>query len=132
MEKEKSRDAERESFCASEGWMKSDGLDTVGWSVAAIWAGIVLLANITGFGGFGSSWESWAVFLTGAGVVTLAGVTVRIVTSIGREKIAPGIIFGAILLSIGLGEVTAWIWVTVLVAIGFVFLQKSLSPRKES
>ncbi len=131
MNKEVNGDANRSSFCRPQGLMKFDGLDTVGWGIAAIWAGMLVLADVAGFGGSGSSWGGWAVFLTGAGVITLTGVAVRIATSIGREKIVPGIIFGTILLSIGLGGVTAWIWVTVLIAIGFAFLQKGLSASKE-
>ena len=112
-----------------------DPLGTMVWAVILIWAGLVFLADNLGWlegitmGGW-ASWlpegipfvrpNVWSLILTGAGVIILFEVAVRLLVPSYRRPIFGSLIFAAILLSWGLGGVFNWtlIWPVVLIAIG--------------
>jgi len=88
----------------------------------SIWGAIVLLASLTDFAG--SSWDGWAVFFTGAGLIVLGVTMIRhMVPEYRRPGLILGWIFGFVLLSIGLGDAMVWIWAPVLAVIGFSILK---------
>ena len=112
---------EKEEKGKEEGWeekWRRDPLNAALWAIVLIWAGLVLIAinlDILGVG-----WEAWPVIFLGAGVIVLLGVVVRLLVPAYRRPVTGSIIFGFILVGIGLGELTRWdvVGALVLIAIG--------------
>ena len=125
---------DREDWC--EGWSKErwgtcwrkDRLDAVGWAAIFIWGALVILAGTTGFSAKFSGWNGWAVFFIGAGAIVLLETAIRLVIPEYRKEVLVGVIFGCILLAIGLGD-WGWFWPLVLIAIGVSILVKAFSRR---
>ncbi len=109
---------------------RSDSRDAVGWAAIFIWAGLVLLAETTGYARNFASWDGWAVFLTGAGLIILTGTSIRMLQS-PRERPARacGLVFGLVLLSIGLGDTIAWLWPLLLLGLGLTILRGALAHQ---
>jgi hypothetical protein len=102
-----------------EKW-RNDPINAVSWALAFIWAGLGLLAESTGWGPDTFSWwETWAVILAGAGVIFILTALIRLVMPEHRRPITGNVIFGLILLVVGLGDLTDWGW-GVLVAVLFI------------
>ena len=110
---------EKEEKGRGEGWdekWRRDPVDAASWAGIFIWAGLVLLAaNILDTG-----WEAWPFVFLGAGAIVLLGVAVRLIVPAYRRPIIGSLIFGVILLGIGLGELTRWdvVGALILIAIG--------------
>jgi hypothetical protein len=112
---EKDEKGKEESW--DEKWRR-DPLNAALWAIVLIWAGLVLIAiNLNILRG---GWEAWPVIFLGAGVIVLLGVVVRLLVPAYRRPVTGNIIFGFILLGIGLGELTRWdiVGALVLIAIG--------------
>ena len=118
---------EKEEKERGEGWdekWRRDPVDAAGWAAILIWAGLVLLAeNMEILGNLsilGYRLEAWSVIFIGAGIIVLLGVVVRLLMPAYRPPVGGSLIFGVILLGIGLGEVVGWvaIWPLILIAIG--------------
>jgi len=64
--------------------------------------------------------EAWAIGFLGAGILALLFVVIRLLVPAYRRPVTGSIIFGFILLGIGLGELTRWdvVGALVLIAIG--------------
>jgi hypothetical protein len=112
---------EKEEKGKQEGWeekWRRDPLNAAMWALVLIWAGLVLIAANMNF--FGIGWEAWPVIFLGAGVIVLLGVVIRLLVPAYRRPVTGSIIFGFILLGIGLGELTRWdvVGALVLIAIG--------------
>jgi hypothetical protein len=86
-----------------EKWRR-DPVDAAGWAGIFIWAGLVLLADTLDL--FGTGWESWPIIFIGAGLIVLIGVAVRLLVPAYRRPVTGGLVFGVILLGIGLGTLT--------------------------
>jgi hypothetical protein len=121
------RQEEKGEGICGEDWWESDRMDAIGWALAFIWGALVLLAEPTGFAERHSWWDGWGVFFVGAGTIVLAGTVVRLLIPAYRRKIVTGLIFGLILLAIGVGDEAPWEWVwpTVLGAIGIAINRNS-------
>jgi hypothetical protein len=113
-------------------WRPSDRGDSIGWAAAFFWAGLILLAQTINFSSNFSWWNGWAVFFTGAGVITLIGVGIRLLVSKYQGPSIWDVIWGFILLAIGLSswEGLDLVWVLLLFAIGFVILLGAFSRRR--
>ncbi len=126
---------EREKeFCEGWGaWWRSDLIDGLGWAAGFIWAALVILAGATNFAANFSWWDGWAVFFTGAGIIVLVEVAFRMLLPAYRKSVVGNLIFGLILLAIGLGGLVGWIWVwpLVLVAIAAVILRGAFKKHKK-
>jgi hypothetical protein len=109
-------------------WMHHDRLDTFGWGMTLIWAGLVLVAELTGFGSGFAWWDGWGVFFTGAGTIALLGTVARVLVPEYRYKWVASLVWGLILLSFGLGDSQGWgwLWVGVLIVIGLGIFGKAL------
>jgi hypothetical protein len=103
-----------------EKWRR-DPVDAASWAAIFIWAGLVLLAENMGFwANLSPLLETWSIGFIGAGVIVLLGVLVRLLVPAYRRPVMGSLIFGAILLGIGLGELVGWVLIgpLILIAIG--------------
>jgi hypothetical protein len=137
---EKEEKEEKEGRSWDEKWRR-DPVDAAGWAAIFVWAGLVLLAENLGFLAgirpvgrwFGFRWLSaWGLILAGAGVIVLVQVLVRLLVPAYRRPVIGTLIFGVILLGVGLGGMVGWgvIWALILIAVGVsVFLRGFLQGR---
>lgn len=110
-----------------ENWCRGDRVDAIGWAAGFVWAAFVILATHTAAANI-VWWDGWAVFFTGAGVIVLLETGVRLLLPAYRKGIAAKLIFGFILIGIGLGGLIGWVWVwpAVLVVVAAVILKSAL------
>jgi hypothetical protein len=114
-----------------ESWCAEDRLDAIGWAGVFIWGALVLLAEITNFSENFSWWDGWGVFFVGVAAIVLVGTAIRwFVPEFRREGLALGLVFGLILLGIGLGDLAVWIWPVLLGGIGVAILYSVVTGRK--
>ncbi|WP_406661470.1 hypothetical protein V7O66_02820 [Methanolobus sp. ZRKC3] len=113
-------------------WRPSDRGDTIGWAAAFFWAGLILLAQTINFSSNFNWWDGWAIFFTGAGAITLIGVVIRLLVPKYPAPSMWDVIWGSILLAIGLSSWEGWAWIRVMVlfAIGFIILLGAFSRRR--
>ena len=110
-----------------ENWWKQDKVDAAGWGFVFIIGALILLAEVSGFVSDYSWWDGWGVFFTCAGVITLIGTLVRLQIPNYCNGWVGGLIWGTILLAIGLGtwvEVD-WLWVVCLGVVGIIILKEA-------
>ena len=140
---EKERE-KREEKAPEEKW-QNDPLGAVVGAAILIWAGLVLLASnlgildnlrstlrdIPGLGLFGSV-RTWGLILVGAGAIVLLGVLARLVLPAYRRPVGGSIIFGIVLIGLGLGNLFSWnlIWPLILIGIGFSILMGGLLRKR--
>ena len=124
------RSGRRWSGTDGDNWWHSDRADAVGWGLAFIWGGLVLLASNTGFGDRYAWWDAWSAFFVGAGLISIALAVVRAAVTGQRQKPFTGLIFGLILLGIGLGNFVVWFWPAILLIIGLLILRGVFRPKK--
>lgn len=120
-----------------EKWAR-DPLSAVTWALIFMWAGFVLLASnlgwldnlivrttdLTGIEILDQAIDAWSLILIGAGVLLLLQVLLRLLIPQYRRPVIGTIIFGVILIGIGLGEYVEWSWTLI---ISFVFILIGLS-----
>ena len=132
-EKRTSREEARSTFeewpyadwCKWQGWGVPDRLDAIGWASVFIWGALVLVAYVTDFAERASWWDGWGVFFTGVGAIVLIGTAIRwLVPRYRRAGLVLGLVFGLILLGIGLGGIALWIWPLLLGTIGIAILYR--------
>ncbi len=112
-----------------EEWWRSDRLDSIGWAVIFFWGALVLLAEGTGFAANFAGWYGWGVFFTGAGIIVLLEAVVRLLVPEYHRHMISCLIFGTILLSIGMGGLGGWFWALILIIIGSTVPQRALAHR---
>jgi hypothetical protein len=114
---EKEEKPEKDGGGWDEKWRR-DPVDAAMWALILIWAGVMLLVSnfgwFTGYEGL----QPWAVGFIGAGVIVLLTAAFRLVVPAYRRPLAGNLIFGVILIGIGLGEVVGWFIIGPLVLIG--------------
>jgi len=132
MSEQLSNEKEKGKSSSEKEWWQSDRVDAIGWGAAFIWGALVLLAGITGFTASYSWWDGWGVFFTGAGVITLIGTAIRLQIPEYRGKWLGGLIWGSILLAIGLGTwgSVGWLWVLVLLIVGIIILREAFVRKR--
>lgn len=122
-EKEEKRE-EKEEKTAEEKWRR-DPLSAIVWAAIFIWAGAVLLVDNLRL--LDNLWpfaerrlEAWPLIFFGAGVIVLLEVAARLVMPEYRRGVTGSLVFGVILIAIGLGGWVGWdvVWPLVLIAIG--------------
>jgi hypothetical protein len=135
----KEEEHEKEEEKARGGWgyekWRRDPLSTVVWAGMLIWAGLVLLAENMGFltslGVQESRVEAWSIIFIGAAVIVFLEVLVRLVVPSYRRAVGGTLVFAAILLSIGLGNILGWevVGPLILIALGLsVLLRGFIRP----
>jgi hypothetical protein len=122
-ERPRNEKEEKEEKGRGESWdekWRRDPVDAVVWAFILIWAGLVFLAENMGLLVRFELLEAWSIGFIGAGLIVLLGVVVRLLVPAYRRPLTGGLIFGVILLGIGLGEVVGWVAIgpLILIAIG--------------
>jgi hypothetical protein len=116
-----------------EKWRR-DPVEAAVWACVLIWAGLVWLAESVGLWSnlFGTGIQAWSIGFLGAGLIVLLGVAFRLVVPGYRRPVLGSIIFGIVLLGIGLGEIVNWVAVgaMVLIAIGVAILLRGFVGRE--
>jgi hypothetical protein len=129
---EEKREEEKQGQGWDEKWRR-DPVDAATWAIIFIWAGLVLLAENMGLldNLLGTRIEAWSVGFIGAGLIVLLGVVVRVLVPAYRRPLMGGLIFGVILIGIGLGEVVGWVAIgpLILIAIGVSVLLRGILRR---
>jgi hypothetical protein len=138
-EKDRNEKEEKDEKDSGESWdekWRRDPVDAAGWALILIWAGLVLLAdNLRLVGGEGL--EAWPWILVGAGVIVLLGVLVRLIVPAYRRPVVGSLIFGAILLGVGLTQLPGledqWpvVLAVVLIVIGAGALLRGVFQQRE-
>lgn len=120
---EKEEKEEEKGRGREEKWRRDRG-SAVKWASILIWGALVLLAETTNLAVNFIWWNGWAVFFAGAGVIVLLVALIRLLIPEHRRPVTGSLIFGFILLGIGLGGLLgwSWIWPIVLIAIAVVIL----------
>ena len=127
---EKEEKNEKDEGGWDEKWRR-DPVDAAMWAILLIWAGIMLLmANLGVFDGL-EGIEAWSIGFIGAGVIVALTAVFRLMFPAYRRPLGGSLIFAAVLVGIGLGEVIGWVVVgpLVLIAIGLGILLTGLLRR---
>lgn len=110
-EKQRGNEEKNRGEKSTEEKWRRDAVSAVAWSGILIWAGLMLLAETTNWGyRMFYWWNTWAMIFTGAGVILLLSVLFRLVMPEHRRPIIGNLVFGVILMSIGLGSLTTFGW----------------------
>jgi hypothetical protein len=104
MENERPRDEKEEKGDTGEKWRR-DPIEALWWALFLIWIGVVILADYYGYLTRFERLETWSIIMIGAGVLVLLGVLVRLAVPAYRKPVLGNVIFGVILLGIGLIDV---------------------------
>jgi hypothetical protein len=118
---------EKEDMTWDEKWRR-DPVSAAIWAVILIWAGIVLLADNLDLFATLEWFDAWGMILTGAGLIVLLGAVFRLLVPAYRRPVGGSLIWGAILLGLGLGDLvgSGIAWPLVLIAIGLGLLIRGL------
>ena len=128
---EKDEKQEKDQGGWDEKWRR-DPVDAAMWALILIWVGFMLLAaNLGLFDGL-EMFPAWSIGFIGAGVIVLLAAGFRLLVPAYRRPLTGNLIFGLILIGIGLGEVIGWLIVgpLVLIAIGVGALLTGLLRRQ--
>jgi hypothetical protein len=111
---------------------RNDPLSAVIWAAILIWAGLVFLADNLGIISRLGNLDAWGFVFIGAGVLVLLEAVVRVMVPTYSRPVTGTIIFGAILLAIGLGSLIGEgiAWPLVLIVVGVAMLLGSLLRRR--
>jgi len=128
-EKRSEKGGEEKSW--DEKWRR-DPVNAAGWAVILIWAGLVLMAENLGMLTGIAPLDPWDLIFIGAGIITLIGAGIRLTVPSYRRPVGGTVIFGLVLLAIGLSDLgrPGTIWAAALILLGVFFLLRGLMGRK--
>ena len=142
LEKREEKSPEEKSW--DEKWRR-DPINTIAWAAIFIWAGLVLLADNLGMFNplrelgydvaslsFLTDLEPWSLIFLGAGVIILIEVIVRVLIPEYRKPVGGTLIFGLVLIGIGLGDLFGWavIWALILIGIGLSIILRGITSKR--
>lgn len=113
-EKFDEKEAEKQEEKSWDEKYRNDPVSVAVWACIFIWAGLVLLVGNLGLLDWLSIepgrrffvWgDSWGLILLGAGVIVLIGAGFRYMVPAYRRSITGDLIFGVILIGIGVGNI---------------------------
>ena len=127
---------EKEDGKSWEEKRRRDPVASLGWALVLIWAGVVLLVdnfdlidqiNID----FIADLQPWSLIFAGAGLIVLALAVVRLLVPEYRGPVTGNIIFGFILVGVGLAETVGWgiMAALILIALGISSLLRGFTKR---
>jgi len=137
-EKEEKEDEKEEK--EEKSWdekYRRDPLSAIVWAIILIWVGIVLLGENLGFlpgfdlGGRIGMVGTWDLIFIGAGLLVLIEAVIRLLVPEYRRPVLGSVIFGVILLAIGLGDIISWgaLWALALILLGASMLLRGFRRR---
>jgi len=110
---------------------EADAIDGLFMGLAFIWGALVLMTEITGYSAHFPCWTyGWGVFFAGAGALALLLTLIRIAVERFRVRVGQGLVFGCILLGVGLGDRAVWVWPVLLGIIGLTILSGLILRRR--
>jgi len=130
---EETDEKERQEKTWDEKWRR-DPVSAAGFAAILIWAGIVLLLENLGLlGGLALPGRlpvpgAWSLIITGAGLIVLLVVLVRVLVPAYRRPVTGSVILGFILLAVGLGDIlgSGVVWAVALILIGVAMLLRGV------
>ena len=128
-EEEKEYEKEHEKERGMEEKWRRDPLSAVVWAAILIWAGLVFLGANLGLFARLEWMDGWGLAFVGAGLIVLLEVAVRLLVPAYRRPVGGSLIFGFILLGIGLGELIRadLVWPMIIIAIGVGILLRNFT-----
>lgn len=126
-EYEKQEKEEKEELTWEEKWRR-DPVSAAIWALILIWAGMVLLADNLDLFARVDWFNAWGLILTGAGLIVLLEIAVRLAIPAYRRPVGGSLIWAAVLLGLGLGNLVgaSIAWPLVLIAVGVGLLIRGL------
>ncbi len=123
---------EKEEKERGEKWRR-DPLSAIVWAAVLIWAGIVFLADNLGLFALPEKLQSWGIVFIGAGLIVLLEALVRVLMPEYRRPVLGTIIFGVVLIGVGLGDLVSWVLIgpLALIAVGVAILLRGFLGRRE-
>ena len=91
-------------------WWRWDRLDALWWALVFVWGALVLIADTTSFSDDLDWWDGSGVFWIGAGSFALFGIPLRLGMRRYRSRLGWTVFWGALFLSLGLGELVSRAW----------------------
>ncbi len=130
-EEKQEKQEEKEEKSWDEKWRR-DPLSAAIWAGILVWAGLVFLADNLGLLARIERLDAWGLIFIGAGLLVLLEVVVRSLMPDYRRPVTGTLIFGIILLGIGLGDLIGWgvIWAVVLIIVGLSILVRGFLGRR--
>ena len=128
------KEEEKQAEKTDEKWRR-DPLSAIVWAAILIWIGVALLLGNMGLLDdvtiLGSRVQAWSVGFLGAGLIVLLEAVVRLVMPAYRRAVGGTLIFAAVLLGVGLGEIVGWVLIgpLVLIALGVSVLLRGFLRR---
>jgi len=116
-------------------WMerrRRDPLSGIIWAAIFIWAGLALLAGNLGLLPANLLITGWGLVFTGAGVILLLEVFIRLAIPVYRRPVVGTALVGIIFLGIGLQEMVRWelLWPLALILLGSVILLRNAARAR--
>lgn len=127
---EKAHD-EKDEKTWDEKWGR-DMLGTATFAAILIWIGVVLLGRNLGWADQYAWWRTWAVVMTGVGVILLLEAFARTLSPAGRRSVGGNLIVGLVFVGVGLQalfEVT-FVWPVLLIGAGLWILLQGAGRRR--
>ena len=118
-EEKTEKEYEKEEKTWDEKWRR-DPLSGAVWAAILVWAGVALLAGNMGLLANLGGLDAWGLVFVGAGLIVLLEVAVRLLVPSYRRAVGGTLVFAAILIGIGLGDLLGWsvIGPLILISIG--------------
>ena len=112
---------------------QADRIDGIYFGLIFIWGALVLAGELSGFKADFACWTNgWGVFFAGAGALAVLLSIVRLLLPDYRQKVGQGIVFGCIMLGVGLGSRAVWVWPVLLGVIGLTILRGVFLQRQSA
>jgi hypothetical protein len=130
-EEKRPQQHEKDEKSWDEKWRR-DPVEAAGWAVFLIWIGIVFLAENMSVDLGPWTGDVGRLILAGAGVIILVQVLIRVLFPAYRRPVIGSLIFGLILLTLGLGAMSSWdvIWPIIVIVVGVAILAGALLRRR--
>lgn len=114
---EKEEKQEKDQGGWDEKWRR-DPVDAAMWACILIWAGFMLLASNLGLFDTFKALPAYSIGFLGAALIVLLAAAFRLLVPAYRRPLTGNLIFAAILIGVGLGDVIGWLVIGPLVLIG--------------
>jgi hypothetical protein len=121
-EEKREKEDEKRSEKQMDEKFRRDPVRGIMLAIILIWGGVVAFIDTSSISK-PEWWDWWSIFLAGTGVILLLKALYRLRPEY-RRPIGGTVVFGVILLCIGLGDIVGWeySWPIILIAIGLIII----------